>query len=84
MIGVSHPDHLDATLTRAQKLGWLNWIKIQGEIGPKRMDFYVAYIANSILHSGRQFGADANIAKFMEMMPWAVAEADLQNMLDED
>jgi hypothetical protein len=61
-------------------LGWLAWIKVRGEIGPQRQDFYVAYLANTILHDGRQFGSDTSIAKFMEMMPWAVAEADLDNM----
>lgn len=55
-------------------------MKIRGEIGPQRQDFYVAYLANSILHNGRQFGDDTSIAKFMEMMPWAVAEADLDNI----
>lgn len=55
-------------------------MKIRGEIGPQRQDFYTAYLANTTLHTGRQFGADASIAKFMEMMPWAVAEADLENM----
>lgn len=54
-------------------------MKIRGEIGPQRQDFYTAYLANTIMHDGRQFGTDADVAKFMEMMPWAVAEADLQN-----
>lgn len=59
-------------------------MKVQGEIGPRRWDFYVAYIANSIKHNGRQFGADASIATYMEMMPWAIAEEDLQNMYADD
>lgn len=58
-------------------------MKIRGEIGPNRQDFYVAYIANTLLHSGKQFGTDADISKFMEMMPWAIAEADLHNEDDE-
>lgn len=47
------------------------------------MDFYVAYIANTIKHSGRQFGSDAEISTFMESMPWAVAKADLDNLNDD-
>lgn len=47
------------------------------------MDFYVAYIANTIKNNGRQFGQDAGISTFMESMPWAVAQADLENMFDE-
>lgn len=57
-------------------------MKIRGEVGPQRMDFYVAYIANTIKNNGRQFGQDAGISTFMESMPWAVAQADLDNMLD--
>lgn len=58
-------------------------MKIRGEVGPQRMDFYVAYIANTIKHSGRQFGSDAEISTFMESMPWAVAKADLDNLNDD-
>lgn len=43
----------------------------------------MAYLANTTLHSGRQFGADADINRFMTMMPWAVAEEDLPTEEDE-
>jgi hypothetical protein len=68
-------------LTYSQKVGWLNWMRIRGEVGPQRMDFYVAYIANTIKNHGHQFGKDAGISTFMEAMPWAVAQADLDNIL---